>query len=446
MNAVVQPASLLGFADAHARLGPTLPGGSSWQARRTRALAQLMQLGLPSQRDEAWKYAPIRLLEQKQFEPARVDERPDAALRESIESGALAIPAARRLTFLDGRFQPALSDEPATIDDVQLSMLPDELSANPAALLERIPAPGDRAEDRLALLNEAFLSEGVRVHVAAGATPAPLQLQFITYVEGRSRHPRVLIEVESGAHVQLIEQHIGRSSGQAMSNGVTNILLRPGAVLEHYLLIDPSAHDLALHGTYVEQLSDSRLVHHRVLMGGQLARASLQVKLAERGAAIELNSLALALNSDYADAHSVLNHCAPSTRSVERFRAAAGPGGRCVFNGRVHVHAGAPGSDSSQSSRGLLLAPGAEIDARPQLEIYTDDVKCSHGSTTGTLDEDMLFYLLSRGIDAATARGLLIFAFLDDVVARMGIDAVRRHLEQRMAATLPDAPAIREFL
>ena len=217
-------------------------------------------------------------------------------------------------------------------------------------------------------------------------------------------------------------------------------------MLEHYLLVDPSPQDLSLHGTYVEQLADSRLVHHRVLMGGQLARASLQLRLAERGAGIELNSLALALDGGYVDAHSVLNHCAPATRSVERFRAAAGQSGHCVFNGRVHVHAGAPGSDSSQSSRGLLLAPGAEIDARPQLEIYTDDVKCSHGSTTGTLDEDMLFYLLSRGIDSATARGLLIFAFLDDVVARMGIDAVRRHLEGRMATMLPDAPVIREFL
>jgi Fe-S cluster assembly protein SufD len=183
-----------------------------------------------------------------------------------------------------------------------------------------------------------------------------------------------------------------------------------------------------------------------VLLGSTLARASLQARLEERDAAIEVNTLALAPGGEYADAHSIVEHCAPATRSAERFRAAAGKGGRCVFNGRVIVHPDAAGSDSQQSSRGLLLAPGAEIDSRPQLEIHTDDVKCSHGATTGRLDPDMLFYLLSRGLDAETARALLIFAFLDDVVARMGLDAIRRHLESRIAAALPQAPVIREFL
>lgn len=461
MNAVAVAESLQAYATAHDRLGRDLPGGTDWQARRASALERLMRLGLPTSRDEAWKYTPLRLLEQNRFEPARADNAPDLALTREIDAGTLSIPGARRLTFLDGRFQPALSDEPAAIDDVRLEMLADALHTAPDELLARIPPASERPEDRFALLNEAFLSEGVTLRVPEGSTPAPLQLQFIAGADGRSRHPRVLIEVENGAHVQVIEQHHFRNAGHVLSNGITNIRLHRGAVLEHYLLLDPHADapaalsmasttqlssPLVLHGTYSLQGSDSRLVHHRVMLGGQLTRASLQVRLEERGAAVELNSLALTPASEYADAHSVIEHRAPATRSAERFRAAAGKGGRCIFNGRIVVRPGAPGSDSQQSSRGLLLEPGAEIDSRPQLEIYTDDVKCSHGATTGRLDPDMLFYLLSRGLDAASARDLLIFAFLDDVVARMGLAAVRRHLEQRIAAALPHSPVIRELL
>jgi Fe-S cluster assembly protein SufD len=286
----------------------------------------------------------------------------------------------------------------------------------------------------------------VLIRVAAGATPAPLHLLFACTSGEHVAHPRVMLEVERGAHLVVIEQHLDQSDGGAIDNAVTHIDLRAGATLEHSLLVDAGARGQVLHGAYVTQHADSHLIHHRVLLGGEITRASIQARLDGCGAAIELNSLALAPGAQYADAHSVIEHSAPRTRSQERFRAAAGAGGRCVFNGRVVVQAGAAGSDSQQSSRGLLLAPGGEIDARPQLEIYTDDVKCSHGATTGRLDEDMLFYLLSRGLEPATARGLLLFAFLDDVIARMSLDAVRRDLEQRIAAALPDAPVIREFL
>jgi Fe-S cluster assembly protein SufD len=461
MNAVAAiPQSLLTYADAFGKLDAALPGGAGWRARRRASLDRLLRLGLPTQRDEAWKYAPLRLIEQSSFEPQRGDQPVNAAAAREIESSALTVAGARRLTFVEGRFQPAVSDEPATIDDLDLRMLADALHLEPGALLAGIPELGERAEDRFALLNETFLSEGVVLRVREGSAPAPLHLQFIADAPGRSRHPRVVIEVAAGAHAQVIEQHQSRSAGHALANGVTNIRLHPGATLEHYLLLDPAApagiHSaesrppagagLILHGTYVSQAAGSRLVHHRVLLGGEFTRASLQVRLEERDASVELNTLTIAPAREYADAHSIIEHCRPATKSVERFRATAGKGGHAVFNGRVVVHPGAARSDSHQSSRGLLLEPGAEIDSRPQLEIYNDDVKCAHGATTGRLDEDMLFYLLSRGLDPATARGLLVFAFLDDVVARMGLDAVRRHLERRIAAALPDGPVIREFL
>jgi len=437
-----QPEILRAHAAAQARIGYALPGGAGWRERRSQALQRVLQLGLPTARDEPWKYTPVRLLAARSADPTR----PESAVPDEPGKAFLSVPGTRRLVFLDGRFAPSLSDEPAAIDDLRADFLADLLRAAPDALLAHLPVASDRAEDRLALLNDAFLADGVVIRVPAGATPAPLHLQFVAAGSGRATHPRVSIEVDAGAHLQVIEQHVTRSGSGAIDNAVTHIELRAGATLEHYLLIDAGEGGQVLHGAYVTQRKDSHLIQHRVLLGGELTRASLQARLEESGAAIEINSLALAPGGEYADAHSVIEHRAPRTRSQERFRAAAGKGGRCVFNGRIVVQQGAAGSDSQQSSRGLLLEPGGEIDTRPQLEIYTDDVKCSHGATTGRLDPDMLFYLLSRGIDPATARGLLIFAFLDDVVARMSFDAVRRHLERRIAAVLPHAPVIQEFI
>jgi Fe-S cluster assembly protein SufD len=436
------PQILRAHADAHGRSAASLPGGAGWRRRRSQALERLLRLGLPTTHDEAWKYAPLRDLAARPVDPTRTSGGPPA----DTLVAPFSVPGARRLVFADGRFVPALSDEPANLDDLDATFLCDLLRGSPDALLAQLPVAGDLPEDRFTLLNDAFLSDGLSIRVPGGAAPAPLHLQFAASSDAHAVHPRVLIDVQPGAHLQVIEQHSSPSASHTIDNAVTQIELHEGATLEHYLLIDGGAHGHTLHGSYVTQHKDSHLIQHRVLLGGELTRASVQARLTGRGAAIEINSLALAPGGEYADAHSIIEHRAPATRSQERFRAAAGARGRCVFNGRIVVQAGAAGSDSLQSSRGLLLAPGAEIDSRPQLEIYTDDVKCTHGATTGRLDEDMLFYLLSRGIDTATARGLLIFAFLDDVVTRMGIDSLRRFLEQRIAASLPDAPIIREFL
>src|SRR5262245_18009760 len=234
------PKVLQGYAEAHGRLARSLPGGELWRTRRAAALERLLQLGLPTQRDEAWKYAPLRLIEQRPFEPARGDELLDEARTRELDAAALIVPGARRLTFIDGRFQAALSDDPVTIDDLKLEMLPEALHGASEALLGRIPDASDRPEDWFALLNEAFLSEGIAIRVPEGSTPAPLQLQFLSRAQGRARQPRVVIEVAKGAHAQVIEQHVS-PSGDMLTNGITNIRLEPGAVLEHYLLLDARA-------------------------------------------------------------------------------------------------------------------------------------------------------------------------------------------------------------
>lgn len=286
MNATVPiPEILRAHADAHARNAASLPGGARWQARRSQALERLMRLGLPTTHDEAWKYAPLRELAALAVDPART--APAASAEPS--STPFSVPGARRLVFIDGRLAQALSDEPAAIDDLQAVFLPDLLRTSPDALLARLPAATDLPEDRFALMNESFLSDGISIRVPQGAAPAPLHLQFVAASSEHAVHPRILIEVGAGAQLQLIEQHSTQSASRTVDNAVTQIELHEGAKLEHYLLLDAGTQGRSLHGSYLTQRADSHLIQHRVLLGGELARTSLQSQLTGRAAAIEFS-------------------------------------------------------------------------------------------------------------------------------------------------------------
>jgi Fe-S cluster assembly protein SufD len=191
---------------------------------------------------------------------------------------------------------------------------------------------------------------------------------------------------------------------------------------------------------------DARYVHHTHAFGGQYARTDLRVRLDAPGANAALYGLFFADGSRHVDLRVLVDHAAPHTTSRQVYRGVGAGRGRGAYDGKVLIRHGAPKASSEQSSRNLLLSPLAEIDSRPQLEIYTDDVKAGHGATTGALDETMLFYLLSRGLDRATARGVLTFAFAEDVVAQVRIPELRRFLEKRVVLGLPDADLIREFV
>jgi Fe-S cluster assembly protein SufD len=285
-----------------------------------------------------------------------------------------------------------------------------------------------------------MLADGLQITVAPGSEGHTLHVLFLYSGSGSSVHPRLLIDVGARAELRLVEHHLGLGPAEAVSNCVTDIRLAAQARLEHLIVSEAGARGIVLNSTVARQAEESRLSAQRILMSGLLSRASLCAALVGERSEIESNSLLLADGREHLEIHSVIGHRASKTRSTERFRGIAGGRARGVFNGRIVVHPGAPKSESQQSSRTLLLSEHAEIDARPQLEILTDDVKCSHGATTGRLDPNMLFYLLSRGLDAQAARALLIHAFLADVLARISSEPLRRQLEQRIARALPDSP------
>jgi Fe-S cluster assembly protein SufD len=415
------------------------PGGAAWQARRAQALERFVSLGVPTARDEGFKYTPVRLLDKWLLRTAGADATPLAT--DAFESQRLALTGMPALVFHNGRFMPSLSDAlPADAAALRCVPLAEALAREPARLLERIEVPGDSGDERLALLNLAMLADGLQITVAPGSEGHTLHVLFLYSASGSSVHPRLLIDVGARAELRLVEHHLGLGPAEAVSNCVTDIRLAAQARLEHLIVSEAGARGIVLNSTVARQAEESRLSAQRILMSGLLSRASLCAALVGERSEIESNSLLLADGREHLEIHSVIGHRASKTRSTERFRGIAGGRARGVFNGRIVVHPGAPKSESQQSSRTLLLSEHAEIDARPQLEILTDDVKCSHGATTGRLDPNMLFYLLSRGLDAQAARALLIHAFLADVLARISSEPLRRQLEQRIARALPDSP------
>ena len=443
MNVVAHASDQLReLAQAHQRLVAQWPGGVAWRARREQALERFLALGLPSARDEGWKYAPVRFLDKWLLRTGGASLAPLAA--DAFQSSRLDLADVRTLVFHNGRLMPSLSDPLPADGGIRCRTLADSLEERSDELLARIEMPGDGGDERLPLLNLAMLADGVHLAVAADTIAPPLQLLFLYSGSEGTVHPRVVVDVGAHARAQLIEHHVALGPAESVCNSVTDLRLAAHARLEHILLAEGGARGILLNTVLTRQAEGSLLSEHRVLLSGLLSRASLCAALSAAGSEIEANSLLLADGREHLEIHSVIGHRAPSTHSVERFRGIAAARARGVFNGRIVVHPGAPKSESQQSSRTLLLSEQAEIDARPQLEILTDDVKCTHGATTGRLDPNMLFYLLSRGLDPDTARALLIHAFLGDVLARVGFEPLRQQLERRIARAFPEAPQLGE--
>jgi Fe-S cluster assembly protein SufD len=411
------------IAEDFAAAASTMAEGPA-QARRRGALTQLQAAGLPGTRDENWKYASLRGLERLRFLPAPpgATATPDTAL-------PAAVAGFTRYVFVDGRFAPALSAAPAAGLLTPLSAV----AAPPPAV-----APG--TDLRFALLNEAFATDGALIRIARSASPARLELIFLASAEAHSggSYPRVQLELAESASCELIERHLSAAAAGSFVNTAAQVSLARGAHCRHYRLQELSARTTAFDTLSATLAEDAAYRLHLIGLGAAAARSTVAVRLAGERAAVALSAVLLGARQQVQDAFALFEHAAPRTRSEQLFRGIAAARSRVAFNGKVVVARGATGADSQQSLRGLLAGPEAEIDVRPQLEIYTDEVRCSHGATTGKLDEQMLFYLLARGLDRDTAQRLLKWAFLEDAVASIDVPELRRQTELALAGALED--------
>ncbi len=402
-------------------------------ARRQHAIEVLSAAGLPSTRDENWKYANLRPLERLRFLPAAPPPVTAAQLPPPVSGFA-------RQVFLDGQFAAALS-APAAAANVFSSL------SSSAAATHALTAEERATDQRFALLNEAFATDGARIQVRADQPGHRLELVFVASAEAASgtSYPRLEVQLQAGASLELLERHVSAQAAGSFVNSAVRIELERGATLKHYRLQELSGSSILFDTLNATLAQDAAYRLHAVSTGAQSARSTQLIRLMGERADLRMAIAALADAQQVQDSFALIEHRAPRARTEQLFRGIAAGRSRVGFNGKIVVAPGAAGTDSKQSLRGLLAGPGAGIDVRRQLEIYTDDVRCSHGATAGKLDDNMLFYLLSRGLEPDTARRLLKWAFLADAFASIEVPQLRQQIEQNLAGVLQDA-TLKELL
>lgn len=434
--------------DEYTAVRAALPADVVSAERRQEAIQALAARGLPSTRDENWRYANLRPLERARFVPAA------AGAATPVKPAASDLPARlegfARYTFVDGAFAPELSspEEQAglTVHTLRRAI---GAGATVTQLLHALPALSSLPEARLALLNEAFATDTADIQVGSAAnSPQCVELVFVAVAgaDAGASYPRVQVTLDTGTRLVLVERHLSAGGGASFVNSAVHVTAGRDADLTHYRLQSAGPRATWLDTLAAVLGAGARYRLLTVNIGALSARSTTYVQMAGAGAELTLSAAALGDRQQVQDNFALVEHIAPRARTEQIFRGIASGRARVAFNGKIIVREGAAGTDSRQSLRGLLAGPGAEIDARPQLEIYTDEVRCSHGATAGKLDDDMLFYLLSRGLSPEVAQRLLKWAFLEDVVSKIGIPGLRRQIEHDLAGQMADAASLKELL
>lgn len=403
-------------------------GGVSWlNERRAQALECANALTVPTTRDEEWRFTDLTPLLRVPFRPAAAAPRP--AMAEI--SRFIAPEATAHLVFVDGVFAPELSANAGLPYGVLVAPLAAAFATHAAVIephLARI-APFDNQV--FAALNTAQLRDGAFVWIARHQRcPTPVQLLYLSTQRQAASHPRCLVVVESGAECTLIEDYAGLDNGPYFANAVTEIALADSARLAHVRLQREAKDAFHIATCAVAAARDAHYSSHAVALGARLSRLDLEVAQRGEGVEVRLDGLALISGRQLADTHSLMDHAAPRGRCRQLHKCIVGGAAHAVFNGKIVVRAGAQLTDSAQESRNLLLSDKAHVDAKPQLEIFADDVKCSHGATVGQLDAEQLFYLLSRGLAPERARNLLVYAFGAEVLDRIPVPSLVEQLER----------------
>jgi Fe-S cluster assembly protein SufD len=432
------------------RIAATLPGsGVPWLGRaRDTALDRFAQSGFPSTRDEEWKYTSLAEFEKNSFLASPDANSHGVASAALVEQLALNGGAGHLLVFQNGRHAPALSAPGRLPAGVTLGSLAAALEQTPEALEPYLA--NDARQTVFGALNTAFMADGAYLHLARGTVlEQPVHLLFITTHADAATpfatHPRNLIVAEEGAQATVIEHYAGADGALYFTNAVTQIFAAANAGVEHYKLQQEGAQAFHIAGIHALQQRDSRLAQHSITLGAALTRNDITTAFDASGCNATLNGLYLAGGRQHIDHHTRIDHIAPNGTSREYYRGVLDGASRAVFNGKVIVHPGAQKTNAHQANHNLLLSKFSEVDTKPQLEIYADDVQCTHGATVGQIDEEQIFYLRSRGIEESMARGLLIHAFAHDVIERIRITSLRARLEQILFARLPHGERIKEL-
>lgn len=416
-------------------------GGPSWLGPvRRAAIARFAERGWPTTRDEDWRYTNLAALAAVSFQPAPDLEgtRLPAEVLERLAIGGRDWP---RLVFVDGRYSSRLSSVPAMPGGGRVVSLAEALTTDPGLLEAHLARDGGVFAD----LNAAFLQDGALVHLPAGArVERPIELLFVATSPGVLAQPRTVIEAGPHSQVSVVERYVGLTGEAYFTNTVTGIAAGPGATVNHYAVQEQGAEAFHVATIHASLERDSAVTGCGVTFGGRLVRTTLAMTLAGSGARGTLRGLYVIDGRQHVDNHVTVDHAVPRGSSRQLYKGVLDDQARAVFNGRILVRPDAQKTDATQTNKHLLLSDGVEVDSKPQLEIFADDVKCTHGAAEGQPAPEALFYLRSRGLEEATARGLLTYGFAREVLEHVSIEPLRAHLDHVLTARLRTEPVAKE--
>ncbi len=401
------------YRDAFGKHSPSEEPG--WlRALREVALERFAARGFPTRQDEAWKYTNVSALAERAFPLAPGGGDVDWKGTDAPDLGAA------RAVFVDGTFAPDLSTLDGLPAGIAIRSIATLRNVQPEFLEPHLGKVAAIEDHPFAALNSAFLNDGAVVHCAPDAScEVPLHLVFVSAAGQCVSHPRVLVVAESGSAVTVVESYVSGNGIEHLVNPVREIRVGEGARVDHVTFQAQSRKSFHISNLAVHQARDSRFAAHSLSFGAGLTRNDAWVSMQGPGAEATLNGLYVAWNRQHVDNYTHIDHAEPNCTSRELYKGILSGSARGVFHGRVVVKPDAQKSNAQQNNKNLLLSRAAEINTKPQLEIYADDVKCTHGSTVGQLDPKQVFYLRSRGIDENQARAMLMRAFAGEITDRL---------------------------
>ena len=430
-TAVTATEQVQSWLDNFTEFEKTAPGAKlAWLKRlREDAFARFCEAGFPTSRDEDWRFTNVSVIARTIFRPASAAKLTKEQLPAVQSEGATSA----TLVFVNGRFAKELSHLDKLPKGLTVASLREQIESRPETIEKHLGRYADTQRDPFVALNTAFIGDGAYVHVPRGVVVAePIYLLYLSTEEAAPTvtHPRNLIVAENESQVAVIEDYasIGGES-VAFSNAVTELVAGESTVAQHYLVEREHLKAFNVSTLRIQQGRSAHGASHSLLLGGGLVRNNVHPVLAGEGGECLINGLFLGTGRQHLDNYMHVEHASPHCGSRQFYNGILDGHAHGVFHGRIVVHKDAQKTDAKQTNRNLLLSDDAQIDTKPQLEIYADDVKCTHGATIGQIEENALFYLRSRGISEAEARKLLLLAFAEECVERMHSATAREHIE-----------------
>ncbi len=417
----------------------------SWlRLLREEAFARFAALGFPTTRQEEWRFTNVSPIAERAFPLAD----PPAAVVDDGRAEPFRVAGCAEIVFVNGRFAPGLSGLVGLPAGVSVRSLSTVLSTAPSGVSEHLGRHAAFQNQAFVALNTAFAFDGALVETAPNAVvDRPLHLLFLVTPGGHASYPRVLVLAGRNSQVRIVESYagIGGPGTASFTDAVSEIVLADGSVVDHYRVQREAADAFHVSTTHVRLSHSSTFSSHAFSLGGGLVRNDVTALLAGEGGDCTINGLYVAGASQLVDNHTVIDHAQAHCGSHEVYKGILAGRARAVFNGKIIVRPDAQKTDAKQTNKTLLLSDDAQINTTPQLEIFANDVKCTHGATVGQLSADALFYLQARGIDRAAAQQMLVHAFAADITARVKIEALREVLDRVALETLAaPGPAERE--